>query len=48
MIRYLFALVRCDRDDVERIIEMAKGRYVDELDIPISDVEENYFSENEA
>lgn len=46
-IRYLIALVRCEMDDVEELIEMATGRYVDELDIPISDLEEEYLEEYE-
>ena len=42
LIKYLIALVRADMDDVKVLIEQAKGKYVDELDIPITDVEEEY------
>ena len=49
LVRYLITLVRCETGDVEKLIASAKGRYVDELDIPASDVEEVFFEEyNEA
>lgn len=47
LIRYLIALVRCETDETEHLIEMAVNRYADELDIPVSDVEEEYLEENE-
>ena len=47
LIRYLIALVRCEMDEVEELIDLATGRYVDELDIPISDLEEEYLEEYE-
>ena len=47
LMRYLVALVRCDMDDVEGIIGMAAGKYADELDIPISDLEEDYLADLE-
>ena len=45
LVKYLITLVRCDMDDVEGLISMARGRYADELDIPASDLEEEYFEE---
>lgn len=45
LIRYLITLVRCDMDSVEKLIQMASGRYVDELDIPISDVEKDFMDD---
>ena len=47
LIRYLIALVRCETDETETMIEMAVNRYADELEIPVSDVEEEYLEENE-
>ena len=45
VVRYLITLVRCDMDDVEELISMAIGKYADELDIPESDVEEDYYDD---
>lgn len=45
LIRYLIALVRCDIDEVDDLIQMASGKYADELDIPASDVEEEFMDE---
>ena len=45
LIRYLIALVRSDRDKTAGLIEMAKGRYLDELEIPVSDLEQKYLEE---
>lgn len=42
LLRYLIALVRCSWDEIGPLVAMAKGHYIDELDIPISDVEEDY------
>ena len=39
LIRYLITLARCDMDEVDDLIQMASGKYADELDIPASDVE---------
>ncbi len=47
LIRYIIALVRCDMSEVGSIIAMAQGRYADELDIPVSDVEEEYTEDPE-
>ena len=47
LIRYLVALVRCETGEEENLISMAEGRYADELDIPASDVEEDYLGEAE-
>ena len=47
LIRYLIALVRCDMDEVDDLIQMASGKYADELDIPASDVEEEFMDEYE-
>ena len=46
LIRYLLALTRCDLEETDDMISMGKGHYVDELDIPMSDVEK-YFSDED-
>ena len=45
LIKYLIALVRCDMEEVDGIISMATGKYADELEIPVSDVEEDFLDE---
>jgi hypothetical protein len=47
LIRYMIALTRCPLDQVEDLLNMARGKYVDELDIPASDVEEDFEEEYE-
>ncbi len=34
LVRYLIALVKAERKDVAGLVEAAKGKYADELDIP--------------
>ena len=48
VVRYLIALVRCDMEETEGLIQMATGKYADELDIPAIDVEEDWIAEMEA
>ena len=45
LIRYLIALVRCKMGEVDKLVAMGKGKYVDELDIPMSDVEEEFLKD---
>ncbi len=47
LIRYLITLVRCSMDEVDDLIQIASGKYADELDIPASDVEEEFMDEYE-
>lgn len=47
VVRYLIALVRCEMEETEGLIRMAAGKYADELDIPVSDVEEEYMEDAE-
>ncbi len=47
LIRYIILLVRCPTKDVEGLIQMARGKYADELEIAMSDVEEEYLEEME-
>lgn len=48
VVRYLIALVRCDMEETEGLIRMATGKYADELDVPASDVEEDYIADMET
>jgi len=45
--RYLIYLVRCERDQVEPFIRSTVGKYLDEMEIPMSDDEEEYGEEME-
>ncbi len=42
LIKYMMALIRCETEEVPELTRMAEGQYVDELEIPVSDVEEEY------
>ena len=48
VLRYLIALIRCEMNDVDRLINMAVGHYADELDIPVSDVEEKNMKDKDS
>ena len=43
--RYLIYLVRCEREQEEPFIRSTVGKYLDEMEIPMSDSEEEYFEE---
>lgn len=45
--RYLIYLVRCEMDQVDPFIERTVGKYLDEIEIPMSDVEEEYLEDME-
>ncbi len=47
LIRYAIALARCEMEEVSGLIEMARGHYADELEIPMSDAEEEFNEEND-
>ncbi len=40
LIRYIIALVRCEMEEVNALVTIAKGKYIDEVEIPLSDLEE--------
>ena len=42
LLKYAIALTRCEEGEEEDLINMAAGKYTDELDIPISDAEEDF------
>ena len=41
-LRYVIALTRCDLKDVDKLVKKAKGKHIDEIKVPISDVEDDY------
>ena len=43
--RYLIYLVRCEREQEELFIQSTVGKYLDEMEIPMSDAEEEYMEE---
>ena len=45
--RYLIYLVRCERGQEEPFIQSTVGKYLDEMEIPMSDAEEEYWEEME-
>ena len=47
LLRYLIALTRCSEGETDELISMAEGKYIDEVDVPISDIEEDYLYSNE-
>lgn len=46
-IRFILAIVRCDWDVIKELTDVAIDHYTDEIDIPISDVEEEYLEDRE-
>lgn len=42
LIRYLITLVSCRDSEIDGLINMAKGKYADELDVPVSRIEKYY------
>ena len=47
LIRYLINLVSCGEEKVESMIKMATGKFVDDLDIPMSRAELEWLEEQE-
>lgn len=47
LLRYLTYIVRADWDACKRFQEETKGKYLNEFEIPMSDLEEEYLEENE-
>lgn len=43
--RYLTYIVRASWEDTKAFIEKTAGKYLDEMDIPMSDIEEDYLEE---
>ena len=47
LLRLLIAVTRCGMDETDEIISMSEGKFIDEIDVPISDIEEDYLDYNE-
>lgn len=45
LLRYIITLVRCDMEDLKPIIALGKGNFIDEVEIPRSDEEEDFYEE---
>ena len=45
LIRYLLTLNACSMEEVDDLVELAVGKYIDEVDIPVSDEEEEWLEE---
>lgn len=41
-VRYAIALTRCDLKDVDKLVKKAIEKHIDEIQVPISDVEDDY------
>ncbi|WP_022757469.1 hypothetical protein [Butyrivibrio fibrisolvens] len=39
LIRYIVLLTRCEMEEVDKVVALVKGKFVDEVEIPASDVE---------
>lgn len=44
LLKYVILAARCSDYDIEKIIELATGKYADEIDIPQGDVEQDYLA----
>ena len=47
LIRFFIALNWCEEDMIQELLKAIKGKYVDELDIPLSQLEKNFLDERE-
>ena len=47
LLRLLIAVTRCSMEETKELISIAEGKYVDEIKVPISDIEEEYIEEAE-
>ena len=47
LLRLLIAVTRGTEKETKTLIAMAEGKYIDEVDVPISDIEEDYFEQYE-
>lgn len=45
--KYLIYIVRTNREDCKAFIAESTGKYIDEIDVPMSDIEEEYLEEFE-
>ena len=47
LLKYLTYIVRADWDECEKFMEMTKGKYLDQFEIPSCDLEQEYLEEME-
>lgn len=47
LIRYLITLTRCSTDEVEGLIKLVTGKYIDEVEVPMSEDEEEWLADQE-
>lgn len=47
LIRYMILLARCEREEAADFLKLAAGKYADEIEIPASDVENEYRKETD-
>ena len=45
LVRYLVSLTRCSLEDEESLIKLATGKYIDEVEVPLSEEELEYQEE---
>ena len=46
LVRLLVTLSRCHREEEAELIELATGKYIDEIDVPMSEDEEDWLADN--
>lgn len=45
-LRFVIALITSGENEADELIELAKGRYIDEIDIPVCEMERRYFNQS--
>lgn len=45
-LRFVIALITSGENEVDELIELAKGRYIDEIDIPVCEMERRYLNQS--
>ena len=48
LIRLLIVLTRCKREEEDTIINSVVGRFADEIDVPLSDIEMDYLEDEDV
>ena len=42
LVRYAILVTRCPEEDLQNTICLGEGKFIDEIDVPMSDIEEEY------
>ena len=45
LVRYMITLTRCPMEEATELLALVKGKFIDEVDIPMSEDEEEYLAE---